>query len=634
MIESEWFSLNRGELARHILRVIPDLNRNTSRTAPPSSGPAQPPSTGLNHATAPAQSPPTPISNHAQPPIGVVQLNNIVQWKPPPSESTHSHPGNQGAPAYKTPYPHTLYASQTASGPPGHQHPIGSIPYPSQHPGPASANPAHKSSIPHILRDSPGPQRQPSKSSSKNHRGISAQPQQLPKRLSAPSALARAHVPTPGSKEAMARKREFSEIVDLTQQLSDDEDEDLERELKTSRLGDASGLAASSALAASSSLAALSSLAASSGPAASHIGSVSAVLSPPDLEQRPPPKPSSRMDLSVFRRAEDGQGRKESLRRRPDIVQPIDKTEALRTSYYDPKTIARDILIAAGRHPRERPLNAHLSKLQEIFSHVDNSSNLETFRWDLVDPGGPECPNVEPVPIITQPPNLSISQNRTPISQPSSHPPSNAKLGPPRDSPRDSPKRASTSASAKIRGASYHHRPSHLHISETVDQTSTREKVQNTQAPPGMSTSTPPIPGPRRRGRPPKSHPPGEGSIKASANTSTKIEVAVPMRQQPKYHVYECRWDGCTAKLHNLDTLRKHVKRVHVTMNGDAKTPCLWTGCRIRGMGSSPPTFAANELHDHIEKSHYGPLAWNIGDGPLVKINGESGNSSRPIVIL
>ena len=73
-----------------------------------------------------------------------------------------------------------------------------------------------------------------------------------------------------------------------------------------------------------------------------------------------------------------------------DIIQPMNKRQnALRRSSYDPKTIARDILVAVGKHPTMAPLNAHLDILRDKFKAVNYDSDLSTFRWDLVDPGDP-----------------------------------------------------------------------------------------------------------------------------------------------------------------------------------------------------------------------------------------------------
>jgi len=71
------------------------------------------------------------------------------------------------------------------------------------------------------------------------------------------------------------------------------------------------------------------------------------------------------------------------------LCKPIDKNLALRKSEYNPKTIARDVLIAVNRHPTQRGINAHLEILKKKFpKQVNNRSDLSTFRWDIVDPGG------------------------------------------------------------------------------------------------------------------------------------------------------------------------------------------------------------------------------------------------------
>ncbi|KAK3057714.1 hypothetical protein LTS18_011511, partial [Coniosporium uncinatum] len=75
-----------------------------------------------------------------------------------------------------------------------------------------------------------------------------------------------------------------------------------------------------------------------------------------------------------------------------DVVEKFDKKNALRRSTYNIKTIARDVLLATGKHPEMAPLNAHLDILRQNFRNVDLSSDLSTFRWDLVDPGEPLPP--------------------------------------------------------------------------------------------------------------------------------------------------------------------------------------------------------------------------------------------------
>ncbi|KAF7717755.1 Zinc finger C2H2 type domain-containing protein [Penicillium ucsense] len=85
---------------------------------------------------------------------------------------------------------------------------------------------------------------------------------------------------------------------------------------------------------------------------------------------------------------------RKQLLNRFDIVESMNVTDVLLKDAYDPKTIARDILIAAGRHPQEKSLNHHLEPLRRRFKAVDGNSDLTTFRWDLVDPRVDYSPSV------------------------------------------------------------------------------------------------------------------------------------------------------------------------------------------------------------------------------------------------
>ena len=71
-----------------------------------------------------------------------------------------------------------------------------------------------------------------------------------------------------------------------------------------------------------------------------------------------------------------------------DLAQPVDRKKALRRSRYDVRTLARDVLLATGKHPDLLPLNGHLEVLRNMFTNSINfNSDLSTVRWDLIDPG-------------------------------------------------------------------------------------------------------------------------------------------------------------------------------------------------------------------------------------------------------
>ncbi|KAL6915737.1 hypothetical protein ACHAP8_009488 [Fusarium lateritium] len=100
---------------------------------------------------------------------------------------------------------------------------------------------------------------------------------------------------------------------------------------------------------------------------------------------------------------------------------------------------------------------------------------------------------------------------------------------------------------------------------------------------------------PKRRGRPPKPQSPPPREIYYRTNV--------------QFFPFLCEWMDCKAELHNLETLRRHVSKVH----GDS-VECLWGKC---GRLERPPEFEDDEgFEDHIKEAHLVPLSWHVGDGP------------------
>lgn len=95
----------------------------------------------------------------------------------------------------------------------------------------------------------------------------------------------------------------------------------------------------------------------------------------------------------------------------------------------------------------------------------------------------------------------------------------------------------------------------------------------------------------------------------------------------PSYQVYECLWEGCKAELHNLETLRKHLYKLHCKQKAKETLGCFWRDCdglETDGLGEmiqkSQTRHAAfateDEIKQHVEENHLQPLAWKLGDGP------------------
>lgn len=191
----------------------------------------------------------------------------------------------------------------------------------------------------------------------------------------------------------MARKRSFGELVDLTQDLS--EEDDTFRRILKARLDQEfdSNMPINSAT---------ENLNSGYDPNASKARSVSPTAAfendlrkklLKNLEGNKSGLSSSAVtddegpDVSHFRYPP----LQRDLLRSENIVRRMDKRhDALRRSTYNPKTIARDVMVASGKHPSMAPLNFHLDILRKKFRHVEYNSDLSTFRWDLIDPGGPE----------------------------------------------------------------------------------------------------------------------------------------------------------------------------------------------------------------------------------------------------
>lgn len=600
MLESRGYVLNRVHFAKHLLKAVPELTTSSNSTThpnPPANGPSSTPNQEQRQPP-PTTTPLPPPTQYGSPYAKAVPTNNSApippvstappgpgaqavgnQMEKPATPSTSMPPPTNGTSGYLGSY------QLPVSVPPENQVPgfLGSPPPPPPPPtfskgkqAPGSTGPHSHPRMPPAFRHSiGGPVPSPIGGKLKPKLRVPAPPAQMP---------------APGSKAALARKRTFAEIVDFTQLSSDDDDSPPPP--KAPRLEDVPP----------------------------HSGTnmdVDIQEVPASASETPeaPEAPAKTLDLSQFRMPDaDSSTSNEALRRRTDIIKPLNKTEALKTRYYDPKTIARDILIATGRHPTERPLNQHLSKLRDNFPAVENSSDLRTFRWDIVDPGGPLPPEVPLVSAVSRPPLITVRQYAKPPS---------GRL--PNQSPRDPTKDAG--------GPQFPHTPSQLRISQTVNNSDDlsphvqqENNNKNNNINNSVMSSTPSTSGPRRRGRP--------LGAKNKPTFADRVEVAIPTSSSPKaaqrpYRTYKCEWKGCDAQLHNLQTLRKHVTRLHIPKDNVIGLSCLWAGCS--GTGN---TFTNNKLADHLEKIHLSALAWTLGEGPGSVRSGETGKLfSDPIVV-
>lgn len=111
----------------------------------------------------------------------------------------------------------------------------------------------------------------------------------------------------------------------------------------------------------------------------------------------------------------------------------------------------------------------------------------------------------------------------------------------------------------------------------------------------------------------------------SNANKSKEPKQFTPKKEKqvvdPLYQVYKCQWGGCSAELHNLDTLKKHIVKVHGTENDANKYECWWKGCgaATRHEGKVANFDTIEEWIGHVEEKHMNPIGWKLGDGPQVR---------------
>ena len=356
ILEYRGFAIDRGQFARILLKAVPDLG--SSASSPPNAASTNIASTASTVSPAPvvtaSHDKTTPTTKATAGSFGKLVKatpNGSAQTKIPQPlpysvPPTAAHRGSNG---YATPYAPVPAKAKEVN----ESNPSDRLPREFRFVNPASwtvNEPGHYDSVANQGRQKePALHSHPSYPSHQQSGSVDNQVFDQSGTVQ-PNDVIPPHHPT---KQQMARKRTFGEIVDLTQTLSDDEE--LERQRPKPRIGYENA----------------------SGPNKS-VKNVFDQVAQRQQDGRSTPKP--------FKYKYSG---RDALLQSYDIVEPMNKRrDALRRSTYNSKTIARDVLLGIGKHPTMAPLNAHLDVLKDRLKAVDYESDLSTFRWDLVDPEG------------------------------------------------------------------------------------------------------------------------------------------------------------------------------------------------------------------------------------------------------
>lgn len=627
LLEKKGLKFHRGQFARQLLSSVPDLStpqKGKDASQPPPTPTSLPPSVQQQRQPAP---PPVPSQGQQQPTLVAhppTQLPPGTMSAAPP----HMLP-NGFVPGHPLPL---MPPNAFVPGPP--------IPFQAQAPFPSQHVPYPY--IPSGIK--PEPKVFPSQ-----------KPPKPKKTLTVPSQPE----PPPGSKEAMARKRAFSELIDLTT-LSDNEDYVLSS--KHPRMESPSPEPDP-----------FEAYRLQQNLQANIVAPELFVSNSMGLPERAPLK------FNPMQPARTPAPFPAAPQQKPRTIlaRAVDKKEALRKSYYDPKTVARDILIAAGRHPTERPLNAHMAGLLGL--HIDLDSDLSTFDWDAIDPGGPPAPRVKYVDIPAGPPRFKIGDMvRRPGPRPRAEaerepravesgkretqgPPAPTRKGPPIGKFKTAVIRT-TNDLVKARSES---KRSGLRESQAVaDDTAcapaaTPQKHKPKDSSPGgrsprstsrhgrksmdndtMSSGGMYLSG-KKRGRPfgSKNKQPTLTTMKKAARPQPLVEIPAPSSSPQGHPIFKCRWRSCHAELHNLDTLRKHISRKHHPTEeefADHGYICWWKKCKYLIQDGDKISVEHNfdnpeDWMEHITEDHLHKIALKLGDGPSAAQIGKHTSTSLDV---
>ncbi|KAF2131364.1 hypothetical protein P153DRAFT_364956 [Dothidotthia symphoricarpi CBS 119687] len=356
------------------------------------------------------------------------------------------------------------------------------------------------------------------------------------------------------------------------------------------------------------------------------------------------------------------------------VVQVLDKRKALRRNTYNPATIARDVLLACGRFPGERQLNQHLDVMRQHIPQITNDSDLSTIRWDLIDPGSPPPGYfVNSVQALTEDADdEEDSENEDGQARPRSRSHTiggesgaRAQALPQAINPFTKQKRRGRPPRQSLPTPTLPKTPNRPSDPTTMSASASRAAGVGYSAFRSVELGEDGKPVPKKKGRPvgwrkaihgsaaaqaqpaanghtgPVQHQPSQPSglrnVRTDgANEPIRIDSRSPSvaNRNPQYQSYKCKWQKCNVELHNLETLQKHVYKVHRKETLRNTLECLWSNCGSEVTRHDPTTSSITERHaplafdnedrwrEHIQRTHIDPLSWELGDGPASGLSG------------
>lgn len=374
-------------------------------------------------------------------------------------------------------------------------------------------------------------------------------------------------------------------------------------------------------------------------------------IAPPGQFQPPPQDPQTVPSPQPKRKGPTQEHLQHERIRGKMVVEPVMRDRVARKSTYDIRTIARDVLLATGRHPDMRALNSHLNTMQRLLGErggmldqAGNKADLATIRWDIIDPEPAKKAPIDRAPIerSVEMPELDVGDADDEDDMPApgllaptarqqavdggdgtmryvtvmDSNPAPIKMRKKRGrKPKD---RQNAPGVVSLAGGAPPIRASAAPQDGGEGRGTLRQSTQRTgtpnAAPANRTAASPAATGAigysqfrkldadgnpiKTKGRPVgwrksihSREAQGLTPAKPGTTSGSKLRQSTARKesplQEPKYQVYKCMWVDCKAELHSLETLKKHVVKFHGHPDSDGLHTCLWQGCQARSVDSS-----------------------------------------------
>ncbi|KAI6961869.1 hypothetical protein KC332_g16282 [Hortaea werneckii] len=485
----------------------------------------------------------------------------------------------------------------------------------------------------------------------------------------------------PSNKEEAARKT-FGDLVDLTAQDSDEDDGPPKKMLQTSH-GQMNGFNAQQTYPAPPPpghtnfrppSTPFNFYRPSEGPPPPVVYGFGPMASRAPPAQMVPPRPSSTQQPAPVpgpskRKGPSLESQQNERIKGKMLVEPIMRDRVARKNKYDSRTIARDVLLATGRHPDMRSLNAHLYSMQKLLSTHGGGyeseagrgdrSDLSTIKWEIIDPElpGEKAESKKPMPIPARGEDLAADADDEDDGAPALSPRGLVSF----DNGDGTASRAAVPDPIGAKAPKRRGRPPKYNIA-AGGLDGFRVGTPNRQAAGGGHPNS----APAARSAPTGSSTPGGSGATGYAAFRAMDESGNPVKKkgrpvgwrkaihsrealglapatganshqsgpsrprqkpapvvEPKYQVFKCKWKDCHAELHNLETLKKHVIKLHGKPNANRKFGCLWDDCNVL------PLADVTVWTQHFDRQHLQPIAWKQGDGPRGGISDHNATDSE-----